>query len=352
MISTAFSIYLDLIRFLAALGVFTTHLSFQRISGGIGWQFKVYGGIAIAVFFVLSGYVIAYVTSTRENTLSSYITSRISRLYSVILIALPLTYCFDLAGLAANPELYAKLKSSEISVSYLSSLFLVNEYQVFHFGGIAPGTNVPFWSLSFEFTYYLLAAFILFFRPLTAIVASTIVLFFAGKTIIILLPTWALGYFAYKYRNLSSNFSKTGLIFVAIISGLFLAVGIPLLADILPKDNFGIFFPWSLLQQNRFLAEDYLVALTFCLHLFAMQHLLQTTTFRNNIERLIRWLGMLTFPLYLIHMPAMYFMTAISPFAPKSLSNLAFIVINTIVIVMVIAPVCEKFKHILRKLLT
>jgi peptidoglycan/LPS O-acetylase OafA/YrhL len=38
MISKAFSIYLDLIRFLAAMGVFTSHLSYQLIDGGIGWQ--------------------------------------------------------------------------------------------------------------------------------------------------------------------------------------------------------------------------------------------------------------------------------------------------------------------------
>ncbi|MDD4913547.1 MAG: acyltransferase [Methylococcales bacterium] len=352
MISAAFSIYLDLIRFLASMGVFVCHLGYRRISGGIGWQLNAYGGIAVIIFFVLSGYVIAYVASTREKTFSSYLISRISRLYSVVLIALLLTYAFDAAGFAYDPKFYTDMLGSGKTVSYLSSLFFINEYKIFNFGGIAPGTNVPFWSLSFEATYYVVAAFMLFYRPLKAVAASACLLFLAGPTILALLPAWYLGYFCYRYRTLFFRLPKIAVTLIAAVSTLMLIIGIPIILDFLPDDNFGFSLAWGLQQDTRRLADDYLVVTAFCLNLLSMQVLLENVSIGKNIEKIIRWLGLLTFPLYLIHMPALYFFRVITPFTPNTLPNLGFLVAMVMLIVIAVTPVCEGLKRLLKNALT
>src|SRR4051812_7117966 len=100
----SFSLYLDLMRFLAAVAVFLDHLTSFPITGvedgprqGL-LLIGNYGQSAVTVFFVMSGFVIAYVTTSRENSGWSYSVSRVSRLYSVVVPALLLTFGFDLAG--------------------------------------------------------------------------------------------------------------------------------------------------------------------------------------------------------------------------------------------------------------
>ena len=70
------SLYLDLLRFLAALVVLLQHLSWAHFSGGLLWQIGPYGAQAVIVFFVLSGYVIGYVTDRADNTPRRYAVDR------------------------------------------------------------------------------------------------------------------------------------------------------------------------------------------------------------------------------------------------------------------------------------
>ena len=62
--SRAFSIYLDAIRFLAALLVLFYHANWIYRPGIL---FTSLGHEAVVIFFVLSGFVIAYVAETRET---------------------------------------------------------------------------------------------------------------------------------------------------------------------------------------------------------------------------------------------------------------------------------------------
>src|ERR1700756_3943754 len=99
------SLYLDALRFGAAFAVFVSHYSTGRISGGLFWQFDG-GRTAVLVFFVLSGFVIAWVSDTRERTLEEYGLSRGARLYSVVITAFVLTAWLESAGKAIDPRLY------------------------------------------------------------------------------------------------------------------------------------------------------------------------------------------------------------------------------------------------------
>jgi peptidoglycan/LPS O-acetylase OafA/YrhL len=159
------SLYLDLVRFWLLPVFFLSIFPQTDYIRGLWWRLGNYGAVGVIIFFVLSGYVIAYVLSTRENSIGPYFSNRISRLYSVALPALILTFTLDSVGIFINPDFYqmkAVLWRPESWSGYISSIFFLNEYQIFDFGGISPGTNGPYWSLSFEATYYLVAGVAIF----------------------------------------------------------------------------------------------------------------------------------------------------------------------------------------------
>lgn len=76
------SIYLDFVRFSAACIVFLIHARYARITGGTLGDLGDYANDAVMVFFVLSGFVIAFVASTSETTPSDYIVARLSLVVS------------------------------------------------------------------------------------------------------------------------------------------------------------------------------------------------------------------------------------------------------------------------------
>ena len=73
------SLYLDLIRPLAALCVLLSHISLPQISGTLK-SFSLAGAQAVNVFFVLSGFVIAHVWATRESNVRDYAIARAARI--------------------------------------------------------------------------------------------------------------------------------------------------------------------------------------------------------------------------------------------------------------------------------
>lgn len=99
----SFSLYLDIIRLAAAVVVYLTH-SGLIVDGKV--FLGAYGHSAVVVFFVLSGYVIAYVTDQKETDWRTYTASRVSRVYSVAIPALVVTLVADAIGRAHDPSLY------------------------------------------------------------------------------------------------------------------------------------------------------------------------------------------------------------------------------------------------------
>ena len=97
------SLYLDILRFAAALTVLVTHLAYPELSGGMLAYWRLLGNDAVMIFFVLSGFVIAYTTEVKENTPGAYIRSRLARLWSVAVPALLLTIALDHWGSRLDP---------------------------------------------------------------------------------------------------------------------------------------------------------------------------------------------------------------------------------------------------------
>src|SRR5262249_22080521 len=86
----ATSVFLDLLRIAAAFTVFVHHCAQF-------WNARIYEATtrlahsAVVVFFVLSGYVIAWSTLSRGRDARRYASARLARLYSVVIPALVLT---------------------------------------------------------------------------------------------------------------------------------------------------------------------------------------------------------------------------------------------------------------------
>ena len=74
------SIYLDFFRLFAALLVFFYHASAERLNGQSLIGIASFGHDAIIVFFVLSGFVIAYITDCKSTDIGGFIKNRLARL--------------------------------------------------------------------------------------------------------------------------------------------------------------------------------------------------------------------------------------------------------------------------------
>jgi peptidoglycan/LPS O-acetylase OafA/YrhL len=354
----AYSLYLDLVRFTAAAAVLLDHVSaypFSRDTRAVVHPALTfsgqYGATAVAVFFVLSGYVIAYVVSTRERSESAYAASRLARLYSVVLPALAITYGCDAVGQWLHPEFYEiqKVLWNPVSwTSYLSSVFFVNEYQVFHFTSVVPGTNAPFWSLSFEASYYLLAGLVLFAPRRYALPIALLILVLAGRTAAALLPLWILGFWVYIARASLAKLMRAPAALLVLSAAAIIAF--PLLPAFASWDNFGVEFPWGRKPFNRNLLLDYATAIAFAVHLVAAERLLRGVQFiSTRLERAIRWLGSTTFPMYAMHYPVLCLVAATSPFVRPSWIGIIYVSGTVLAAVALITPVCERAKKILRR---
>ena len=95
-----FSLYLDAVRFLVAVFVVVSHTGHKRFSHGPLQALHMLDmeSDAVIVFFVLSGFVIAFTTFTRQRGAQAFAEARLARLYSVVIPALILTFLLDTAG--------------------------------------------------------------------------------------------------------------------------------------------------------------------------------------------------------------------------------------------------------------
>ncbi|HEY8880896.1 MAG TPA: acyltransferase [Roseateles sp.] len=343
------SIYLDLVRFAAAAAVLLAHLSFKHLGGSaIPWYLGEFGDVAVAIFFVLSGFVIAHVVANREGNWRSYTSSRFSRLYSVVLIAVAVTLVLDTIGAWANPQFYAnKLvfwKAPSVT-GYVSSTLLVNEWQGLGLQGAAPGSNGPWWSLSFEATYYVVAGLVLFARPALALLLSTMILAVAGAAVTALFPLWWLGFWLYRLTRHVDRSLWLGLGFFLIGGGLLLIY--PYVSWRIPQLQ--IAFEFGRGNFQRHVLADYYSALAFSIHLLGAQLLFAgKRSAPIALERFARWVGSMTFPLYLLHMPMLAFFAAVLP-----IKGATWVLVTTTLVLVAVAtvtPLCDRLKVRLRSI--
>ena len=128
-----------------------------------GNQLVAHGYMAVDFFFVLSGFVIRFVTLNRAETGRAYALDRASRLYSVVLPALMLTVGLEAAALWLAPAAYHRVSTPylwhDVPGQLLGSLTFTSGWWGV---GLPPLSNGAFWSLTFEAVYYALYGFLQF----------------------------------------------------------------------------------------------------------------------------------------------------------------------------------------------
>jgi peptidoglycan/LPS O-acetylase OafA/YrhL len=347
------SLYLDLVRFSAALMVFLEHFrEHTRNSFGAFWrthpflylQLGPYSQTAVIVFFVLSGYVIAHVLATRERTPLDYSASRLARLYSVVLPALILTAACNYFVEMKIPNAFNAFQAFDslgwttIVFYYLGTALFMSHFWLWP--NLEPPDADPFWSLSFEVSYYVGIALFVFARGRIRFLSLLLLSVIAGPTMVLLAPTWLLGYGVYHLSQRRQ---------LHVGSAIILWLGFTFLLLLCPLIEEHIREPLSFLRiPDRTLGEllaSYAAAMCFAVNLLTFN------AFSDRAEPLflpfaglIRWLGSMTFALYLFHQPLLTFYSVYSLGNPGSTLRMIWLIGGTLLIVATLGRFCERSK--------
>jgi peptidoglycan/LPS O-acetylase OafA/YrhL len=305
-----FSLYLDLVRLFASLLVVLYHSTSVYNPGNVLFAL---GHEAVVIFFVLSGYVIAFVAETKEKTLTEYSVSRISRIYSVAIPAIVITMLADQIGFSLNQEAYPSGYQAwdYPAIRVVGSLFFLNEF--WHLS-IQTFSNVPYWSLNYEVWYYISFAVLTYISGRKKWLLFAAIVLLLGPKILLLMPIWWLGVYLYRAQKLTELSSKAAMaILLFSLAGLVAFVqynvsgwGWDLSKQIVGPDNH------ELLAFSRYFISDYILALLVAAHFVAIRVLAaELFGWLNHAKRPIRYFSSFTFAIYLFHQPLLLLFEAL-----------------------------------------
>lgn len=343
-----FSIYLDLVRLVAALLVVVYHSNVRAIISA-PLPFSQHGHAAVIVFFVLSGYVIAYISAGRESAPLDYWASRLSRFYSLVIPAVLMCPLLDLAGEALAPRFYEGKTTHDLAwLRMVTSLAYLNEIWTL---SIMSFSNVPFWSLCYEMWYYALFAVVAFTRGSARRWLAAAVLLFVGPKILLLAPIWWLGVALYRWRPLAALRRWQGYaLFLGsmLLYGLFQHYGMTEYGSRLALQLVGPHWHHELAFSKYFIM-DYPLALIVACNFVGFRTI--AADFRAPLlacERPIRWLSAYTFAIYLLHQPLLQFYAAVFDGDPSGSLFYLQVMGATLLTIGVIGACTESQRHRLR----
>jgi peptidoglycan/LPS O-acetylase OafA/YrhL len=301
-INPALSVYFDLARVTAASSVLLNHYA-PVLFGASPQLFP--GHDAVIVFFVLSGFVIAYVSDTREKTLREYALSRLSRLWSVTIPAV--FFAIVLYGLvgpgygtvpvSAPSNGLTLIWHSILATGFITEVWIPEVFAPF---------NAPMWSLSYEAFYYAIFAGLMFVEGRTRLVVVGALCALAGPNILLLMPCWLLGVALYRYRDrLSFSPRVATLLFVSTVAFLVLAYSVDL------SFNTRLLLKYLSAGQSYHLGPstsapaDWLLAPVVALHFAAIPSLPGLSRLLPRLKKPIAAAASYTLSIYLLHMPVL-----------------------------------------------
>jgi peptidoglycan/LPS O-acetylase OafA/YrhL len=317
MISRRESIYLDLLRSLAALAVIFSHAaSIFTMPHAPTW-----GHEAVIVFFVLSGYVISHVADTRETDARTFVVARLARLWSVLVPAMALTALCDCVGrhYGIDRSIYAASPANMPVLRLAAPLVFLSETWI----SIQPLSNGVVWSLCAEFWYYMLFAAWNFAQPgrrrLVLLAAAAIL---AGHKALLLMPIWLMGVALQRSSDLR-RLATPGRSAVLFAGACSLIACILLRGGYVPPTHAmqALASPWlyKQLAQARVFWFDWLVGALVTAHLLGARAIVSRLPL-EHIAAPVRWCAGVSFAAYLFHVPLLDLCAA---FLPKSQGLLA-----------------------------
>lgn len=308
-----------------------------------------YGPDAVMAFFVLSGFVIAHVADTRENTAPEFIANRIARLWSVVLPATLLVPLFDLVGHIASEAPY-HVVDPPVQYNYpllriFASITFTGEAWL---SSIPLFSDGPIWSVNYEFFYYILFAIWTFSQGRRKFVNLVVAgIFFGPKMLLLFLP-WLGGVILYRHRHRIPQAPVFG-ITLMLASLLILIV-----AKAAHFDN-----PAGLLRLDPILRYSTnfpwlnFVGLCMLLHLCGAWMVFQNRgAWPKIVELPVRFLASRSYSLYLLHYPVQLMVAAWLWTADSEMARLATVLTASLVVPIGIGHFAEPMRYPLARLIS
>lgn len=345
--SKSFSIYLDLVRFVAACLVYLYHSNQRWLIQDI-LPASNYGHSSVIVFFVLSGFVIAYITDTREKQFSTYAASRLSRVYSVALPAIFLTIALDAVGRQLYPAPY-DYPFDQFLLRGAASLLLLNEVW---FLSITSFSNVPYWSICYEMWYYVAFGMVIFLHKRAGLIAVAILALVLGPKVVLLAPIWMLGVLLYRWKRLQTLPQPAAwLLLIGSSLGIvvFHQTGFTEYVAANFKELIGE--KWhAQFTFSKFFLSDYLLGILVFLNFVSMRAVSdRMAPLLLVLEKPIRFLAGFTLSLYLLHQPLFLFWGAVVRGDPAGHAYWWITTVLVAVSVLGVGLVTEGRRHVLKK---
>ena len=344
-----FSIYLDLVRFIAAVLVVIHHSNFRALSEARVW-FSQFGPAAVIIFFVLSGYVISYVAATKEGEPIEYWASRLSRFYSLAIPIVLLCPLLDSIGESLAPVFYeGKTTHGFALLRIFTSLTYLNEIWTI---AIMSFSNVPYWSLNYEMWYYALFAIITFMRGKPRVWLAVAVVVFVGPKIVLLSPIWILGVVLHRDQRLYqlaawqywALFLLSWPLFYVYVQYHFANVSSDMLGAVIGEK-------WlTNLSFSKYFLANYLLALVIAANFVGFRGIAHRFSMPLlKIEKPVRWFSAFTFSLYILHQPLLQFYAALINGDPGGKLFYIEVVAATLATVLVVGTFTEQKRHLLKR---
>ena len=298
------SIYLDLVRLLAATEVFLFHMRRFEIGVPAAWWTQ-FVHEAVTVFFVLSGYLITYAARERDRDLQTYVVSRCTRILSVAVPAVLLTIAFDAVGRHLDPTLYKPFPFDYLPVRLLTGLTMTSQSWV----DVQLFSNTPLWSIAYEFWYYFLFAALAFLAGRARLIMLVVVALIAGLKIRLLFPIWWMGSYAYTHRWSARLPRAVWFALAAVPLGAFVAYALLDATHLLSRlfaHAVGAHTAQVTLHNSHTILADLTLGLLVSAHFIGMRYLGPTIEpLLARIKGPIRWGAGYSFTLYALHQPAL-----------------------------------------------
>ena len=345
-----FSLYLDLVRLLAASFVVYAHTNVRFLTPE-RLPLNEFAHSAVTVFFVLSGYVVAFVVDRRENSAPAYAASRAARILSLSVLAVLLTPILDAIGRSAAPELYLKTIPSDFvlvrigaSLAFLAEIWTIS---------IMTFSNVPYWSLNYEVWYYVLFGVYCFGNPSRRWIVIAIICLLLGPKVVLMAPCWVVGVIAYRC-GASVRLGPIG------AAGLFIVSCAAFWGyhhfDLMRAFSDGVVMKylgeWAYVQLNfsRYFAADWLLAAIIAVNFIAASQLSShLPELRADSLKWVGFVGGLTYGLYILHFPFVYMWGAVIQSPPPGVEKYLMVLALTLICVGIVTAVGEWLRPRMRR---
>ena len=335
----ALSVWLDLLRTLAALGVFLGHCGWLWLPGRFE-ILRVYGWVDfVLLFFVLSGYVIAFVVDLKEKTPAAYALSRLARIYSVALPALVVTFVIDALGRHIRPDLYSSAwgySSVHEARQFVRSLVFLNEVWS---SRSMPGSNGPFWSLAYEVWFYIAFGLLVFVKGRKRYLAAAGAIAVVGPMVAALLPIWLMGVAAYRVnKRITIGTRLSWVMFVGSIAFIVAFEMVMHAAGLRSQQEPLFTHRWRLI-------EDYAIGISIACHLLGVHGVSrQIWPVLRPIARPISGVAGTSFTLYLFHFPIAQCIHVLDPWPSASWKSSILLIAGTLSLTVLVSRVTEARK--------